>query len=168
MRKLIALFAGLVLFAGLAGFLAVSPPQGTDGCSNGQYIVMDATNKRYKCQSGTLIYRATALNVNQVTTDIGSFTNLPARYIVRRFSADNASATPTLSTIDLRTATAGGGTAIVSAMALSPLSATTMFADATLAVTTSAQTASTLTIRSVAAAGGAATVDFTLEVTPLN
>jgi hypothetical protein len=114
-----------------------------------------------------MILRAKSLDVNQTGADIGSFTNLPPRYIVRRLTFDNASATPTLSTVSLRTATGGGGTAIVSAQALSTLSATTTFVDSTLAVTTTAQTASTLTLRAVAAAGGAATVDATLEITPL-
>jgi len=141
--------------------------QASDTCSDGQSIVLDTANKRYKCISTPLIFRTKALNVNQTNTDIGSFAGLPARYIVRRFTVDNASATPTLSTIALRTATGGGGTAIVTAQALSTLSAATTFIDATLAVTTSAQTASTLTIRAVAAAGTTSTCDFTLEIVPL-
>lgn len=118
--------------------------------------------------SGTQILRAKSLNVNQVNTDIGSFTGLPSRYIVRRFTWENCSATPTLATVDLRTAAAGGGTAIVSAQALAALSASTTFLDSTLAVVATVQTASTLTIRGVAAAGGASTCDASLEITPLN
>lgn len=164
----------LVLYVAWGSWLATtSAPvsaQMSDTCSDGKVLVMDATNKRYKCVAGDLplIYRSKTLNVNQVTTDIGTFTSLPARYVVRRFTVDNCSATPTLSTVDLRTAAAGGGTAVVSAAALSSLSASTTLVDTTLAVTTSVQTASTLTIRSVAAAGGAATCDFTLTVDPLN
>lgn len=145
-------------------------PQMSDTCQDGQAIVIDVTNKRQKCLPANvpLVYRAKGLNINQVNTDVGSFSTLPARYIVRRLTFDNASATPTLSTVSLRTATGGGGTAIVSVQALSSLSASTTFLDSTLAVTATVQTASTLTIRAVTAAGTAATVDVTLEVVPLN
>ena len=139
-------------------------------CAEGTILAMDATNNRARCvtfAAPTQIFRATGLNVNQTNTDIGSFTNLPSRYIVRRLTVDNASATPTLSTVSLRTATGGAGTAIVNAQALSGLTAATTFLDSVLAVTTSVQTTSTLTIRAVAAAGAPATCDFTLEITPL-
>jgi hypothetical protein len=144
--------------------------QMTDTCADGKVLVMNLTNKRYKCMAASLplVYRATGLNVNQTNTDIGSYTTLPAKYIVRRFTVDNCSATPTSSTVSLRTAIGGGGTAIVNAAALATLTATTTFLDTSLAVTTATQSTATLTIRSVAAAGGAATCDFTLEITPLN
>lgn len=143
--------------------------QMSDTCSDGRVIVMDATNKRYKCVSADLplIYRAKGLNVNQTATDIGSFTNLPARYIVRRLYFENASTTPALSTVDLRTASGGGGTAIAAAVALSSLTTSSTLLDATLAVTSSVQTVPTLTLRAVAAAGTASTIDVTLEVVPL-
>lgn len=111
-----------------------------------------------------LLYRATALNVNQANTDIGTFTGLPTLYIVRRLTFNNASATPTLATVALRTAAAGAGTAIVTAQALSTLSAASTFVDSTLAVTTATQNSATLVLRAVAAAGVAATVDATLEI----
>jgi hypothetical protein len=157
-----------VCLVGVAVAYSVSP-QMTDTCADGKGVVMDVTNKRYKCMAPNvpLVYRLTTLNVNQTNTDVGTFSNLPSKYIVRRLTFDNASATPTLSTVSLRTATGGGGTAIVNAQALSSLSATTTFVDSTLAVTTTVQTASSLVVRAVAAAGGAATVDATLEITPL-
>lgn len=117
--------------------------------------------------SAPMLFRAPSLNINQTATDIGSFTGLPARYIVRRFTVENASAVPTLSTIDLRTATGGGGSAVVSAQAMSGLASSSAFLDATIAIAGTVQTASTLTIRSVAAAGAPCTADFTLEITPL-
>lgn len=114
-----------------------------------------------------LLYQLFGLNLNVgANTDIGTFTGLPARYIVRRLTFQNASATPTLSTVDLRTAAGGGGTAIVAAQALASLSTTVIVVDSTLAVS-SVQTASSLIVRAVAAAGVGATVDATLEITPL-
>lgn len=145
--------------------------QMSDSCSDGKLIVMDASNKRYKCLSASvpLVYRATGINLNAgANTDSGStFTNLPAKYIILHLFFDNASGTPTLSTIALRTASGGGGTAIVTAQALSSLSTTNITVDSVLAVTTT-QTASTLYLRNVAAVGSAMTVDATLEVLPLN
>ena len=148
-------------------------PQMTDTFSDGCVQVVDVTNKRERCMAGngmTIIYRAKGINLNAgANTDSGStFTGLPSRYIVRRLTFDNASGTPTLSTVALRTAASGGGTALVTAQALSTLNATTVLVDSTLAVTTSIQTASILYIRNVAAAGSAMTCDSTLEVTPLN
>lgn len=116
---------------------------------------------------GSLVFCLTGLNINQTATDIGTFTGLPAKYIVRRLTFDNASATPTLSTVSLRTAAAGGGTAIVNAQALVSLNGATVFLDSTLAVTANTQTASSLVLRAVAAAGLASTVDCTLEIEPL-
>ena len=114
-----------------------------------------------------LLYRVTSLNVNQTNTDVGTFTGLPAKYIVGALWFDNASATPTLSTISLRTAAGGGGNAIVNLQALSTLTSPTVLLSAVLAITNAIQTASTLVLRSVVAAGQAATVDATLLIYPL-
>ena len=127
-------------------------------------LALNTSTKLYVSAQTPQIYRLTGLNVNQANTDLGSFTGLPALYVVRRLTFNNASATPTLSTVDLRTAAAGAGTAIVSAQALASLTAAATLVDATLAVTTSTQTASSLVVRGVAAAGGAATVDATLVI----
>ncbi len=113
-----------------------------------------------------IVYRATGLNVNQTNTDIGSFTGLPSRYIVDALYFDNASATPTLSTVSLRTAAGGAGSAIVNAQALISLISSTTLLGATLAIQ-AVQTAPTLTLRAVVAAGGVATVDATLIIIPL-
>jgi len=141
--------------------------QASDTCSTGQYLVMDASGKRYKCQTGTLIYKATGVNLNSANTDVASIAGLPSSYIVRRVTVTNASTTPTLATYSLRTATGGGGVAIVSAQLLTALSATTKFVDSTLAITADIQTASTLTVRCIAANGSALTADFVIEITPL-
>jgi hypothetical protein len=155
----------------LLAFLMTVPavPQASDTCVNGQYLVVDLVNKRYKCQSGPLIYRAKAINLNAgANTDVATISGLPSRYIIRRASFENASATPTLATVALRTAAAGGGTAIVTAQVLSSLTTTTKFIDVTFAANADAQTAPTLTLRTVANAGSAITVDFTIVVDPLN
>ncbi len=112
-------------------------------------------------------YKITAINLNSALTDVGSFTGLPAKYRVMRLMGYDTSTSLTLATVDLRTATAGGGTAVVSAYALSGLSAATKFADATLAVTADYQTVGTLTLRNVTAQGGAATASFLLEIMDL-
>lgn len=164
-----ALLLSLAL-AGLAWVMFGAPSasaQLSDTCSSNHVLAIDTANKRYKCVSANLLFRAKTLNVNQANTDIATISGLPSRYVVRRMTWENCTATPTLATVDLRTAASGGGSAIVSASALATLSATTTYLDSTLAVTTTVQTSSTLTVRGVAAAGGAATCDTTIEVMPL-
>lgn len=163
-----------LLFIALAvlTLTALTRSQMSDACSDGQTVAVDVTNGRLRCvtaNASTLIYRVKGVNLNVgANTDSGStFTNLPSRYIVRRLTFENASGTPTLSTVALRTASGGGGTAIVTAQALSTLSASTTLVDSALAVTTTVQTSQTLYLRDVAAAGSAMTADAALEVEPL-
>lgn len=113
------------------------------------------------------VFRAMGVNLNAgVNTDVATITGLPARYIIRRIVFDNASGTPTLATISVRTASGGGGTAVVNAQALASLNASTAYLDATLAVAT-VLTASTLTLRNIAVAGSAMTVDVSVVIDPL-
>lgn len=161
----------LLSVALLLALWAIVHPQMSDTCSDGRVIVMDATNKRYKCVAADLplVYRAKAVNINAgANTDAVTVTGLPARYIVRRISFENASGTPTLATVGIFTGTGGTGTTVVTAQALSTLSATTISLDAALATTTTVLTSTSLTVRNIASAGGAMTVDITIEVTPLN
>ncbi len=109
----------------------------------------------------------TAITVNSANTDITTFANLPSKYRVLRLICYGASISLTTATVSLFTDAAAGGTAIVSGFALSPLTATTKFADATLAVTADYQTAATLYVRNVAAQGAAATCSFLLEYVEL-
>jgi hypothetical protein len=111
----------------------------------------------------------TGINLNSALTDVGTFT-IPAattKYRVVRLMGYDASVSLTLATVDLRTATGGGGTAIVNAGVLSALTAATAFSDVTLAVTAVYQTAATLTLRNVTAQGAAATASFLLELIDL-
>jgi hypothetical protein len=113
------------------------------------------------------VFRATGVNLNAgVNTDVATITGLPARYIVRRIIFENSSGTPTLATISVRTASGGGGTAVVNAQALASLNASTVYLDATLAVST-VLTASSLTLRNIAVAGSAMTVTCTVIIDPL-
>lgn len=112
--------------------------------------------------------RLTGLNVNSANTDVGTFLNMPSKYRVVRLTLYDASTSLTTATIDLRTTTGGGGTAIVSAFAPTALTAASKFADATLAVTADYQTAATLTFRNVAAQGATATVSALLEYMDLS
>ena len=109
----------------------------------------------------------TGVNLNSAVTDVGSFTGLPAKYRVMRLTGYDASTSLTLATVDLRTATAGGGTAVVSAGVLSALTGATKLVDAVLAVTTDYQTVATLTLRNVTAQGAAATASFCIEIMEL-
>lgn len=113
-------------------------------------------------------YFVTGVNLNSALTDVASFTGLPAKYRVMRLTGYDASISLTLATVDLRTAAAGGGTAIVSAAVVSALTAATKFVDVVLTVTADYQTASTLTLRNVTAQGGAATASFLLEIMELS
>lgn len=113
-------------------------------------------------------YVITGVNVNSAATDVGTFSNLPAKYRVVRLQPFDASISLTTATVDLRTATGGGGTAIVSAQALSPCTAATKFTDLTLAVTADYQTTGTLTVRNVTAQGSAATCSFLLQILDLS
>jgi hypothetical protein len=110
---------------------------------------------------------ATGKNVNNANTDINTFSGLPSKYRVVKLTAYDASIDLTTATVSLRTASGGGGTAIVNAQALSGCSATTKFADLTLAVTADYQTSSSLTLRNDTAQGAAATCSFCLEIVEL-
>ena len=108
----------------------------------------------------------TAVNLNSANTDVLTINGLPAKYILFRVYLYDASTSLTTATVDLRTASGGGGTALVSAFAPTALTTATNFIAATLASAASASynTASTLTVRCVAAQGGAATATFLLEI----
>jgi len=112
-------------------------------------------------------YRLTGMNVNQATTDLGSFTGLPASYLVRRLTALNGSISLTTATVDLRTAAGGAGVAIASAAALSAITAAGLTADLALAVTNGIQSVASLVLRNVTPQGAAATCDFILEIEDL-
>ncbi len=109
----------------------------------------------------------TGVSLNAATTDVGTFTGLPAKYRVSRLTGYDTSTSLTLATLDLRTAAAGAGTAVVAAFALAGLTAAAKFVDCTLAVTADYQTAATLYLRNVTPQGGAATASFLLEIQDL-
>jgi hypothetical protein len=108
----------------------------------------------------------TLVNVNSAATDVATFTGLPAKYMVLRVLVFEASVSLTLATIDLRTAAAGAGTAIVAAYALAPLTTTAVVTSATIVVG-SYQTVSSLFVRNVTAQGAAATCSVILEIMDL-
>lgn len=121
-------------------------------------------------QGGSRIrhYRLNALNLNQAATDLGSFTGLPSAYLVRRLTGLNATGSLALSTLDLRTAAAGAGSAIIAAAALAGFVDGTIAADVALTISNVKQTASALVARAVVSAGAAATIDLLLEVEDLS
>lgn len=109
-----------------------------------------------------------AQSVQTGATDIATIT-IPssatsgAGYLPLRFWAYSASTSLTLATVDLRTASGGGGSAIVSAQALIGLTGSTLAASLALALSTTIQTAGILTVRCVTGQGSAATCKFGLE-----
>lgn len=92
-----------------------------------------------------------------------------AAYVVRRLTIYGASANlgATTAAVDLRTAVAGGGSAIVAGAVLTGLTGSTIVVDPALAITT-VQTASTLYFRVVqGVAPVAGTISAVIEVQPL-
>lgn len=106
------------------------------------------------------------VNANSANTDVGSFVGLPAKYIIRGLTFYDKSGSIVLATFSLFTGAGGTGTALVSAFLVNALTAASAIVDATLAVgaTTAYQTAATLYLRNITAAGGAATVSCMLEI----
>lgn len=128
---------------------------------------LNTTSKLYESGgSPSVRFTLTGVNVNALNTDVGTFTGLPAKYIVRRVTVYDASGALTLAALDLRTTTGGGGIALITAFVLSAIAGITSYVDATLATaaTTVVQTAASLVVRCVIAQGSAATVSIDLDV----
>lgn len=115
-----------------------------------------------RATSRYLTFILTGLNLNLALTDIGTFAGLPTKYRVDRLTVYDASTNLTLATLDLRTAAAGAGSAVVAAYALAGLTAPTKMADATLAIASDYQTVTSLILRNVTAQGAPATVSALL------
>lgn len=118
----------------------------------------------------TLQYILTGVDVNSAGADVGTFTGLPAKYIIRKLTAFDASTGLTLAAIDLRTASGGGGTTLVNGFVLSALTGATSYVDCTLATAaaTTYQTGTSLFVRNTIAQGGAATISLCLEIEVLS
>lgn len=112
------------------------------------------------------IIAATNLNMNSANTDVYTFTGLPSKYRIVRFTAYDASISLTTATVGLFTGAGGTGTAIVSNAVMSALTGPTIINDRTLA-STARRTEATLYIRVGTAQGAAATCSFFLEIIPL-
>jgi hypothetical protein len=109
------------------------------------------------------IIAATGLNMNSAATDVFTFTGLPSKYRIVRFTAYDASISLTTATVGLFTGAGGTGTAIVSNASMSALTGPTIINDRTLA-STARRTESSLYIRVGTAQGAAATCSFYLEI----
>lgn len=101
------------------------------------------------------------LNVNQTNTDLVSLVLPSAKCIITRFECFAGTGTPALATIDLRPATAGAGTALQTAMALTNLTAAVTVVG--VLVASHYITTSLLVIRVATAAGLTATARFVIE-----
>jgi hypothetical protein len=126
---------------------------------------MIVTSPKFK---GIKVFLARDINVNSVA-DAFIFTGLPPKYIIRRLTLYGASTNLTTAAIELRTASAGGGTALVAPFSLAALTALAKFIDATLAAITGTdyRTENSLYLRNSTAQGSAATVSARLEVCEL-
>jgi hypothetical protein len=103
----------------------------------------------------------TLVNMNAATTDVGSFTSLPAKYRILRIMIFEASVNLTAATLEVRTGVGGAGSSIASAT-LSPLTVSTRFMDATISAV-DYLTGPTLTIRCLSPQGAPATVSMMME-----
>lgn len=141
----------------------------TDDGTNAFQVTGSASITSGVKQIRTLRFTTTGINVNSAATDVGTLSSLPAKWRFVKFTAYDASTSLTTATVDLRTATGGGGTALVSAAGMASCTAAAKFQDLTAAAVTGTdyQTATTLTIRNVTAQGSAATVSFQLEIIDL-
>lgn len=108
--------------------------------------------------------KAKTINLNSANTDAASWTGLPSRLKVVRFSVHNASTSLAASaaTLGLRDASGGGGNVIVTAAVMTTLSAGTKTVDMTIALG-DVIVAGALYARLVLAHGSAATADVYLE-----
>lgn len=111
-------------------------------------------------ESSNILGVLKGVNINNAGSD-NAITIPPAKYIVRRVVITNASTSLAVSpaTLGVFTGAGGTGTTVVTAVTLTALSSASKFVDMALAVTADTLTSSTLYIRNVLAAGGAATVD---------
>lgn len=128
---------------------------------SGQVPTATVPAQRYRTH-----YKIEGVSLNSAATDTGTFTGLPSKYRVLRLTIFDASISLTTATLDLRTAAAGAGTALVSAYAPSGCTSAAKTVDATLAAVagTDYQTSGTLYVRNVTAQGSAATASFLLEI----
>lgn len=123
--------------------------------------VNTAAGTCYGCGSGSgVLGKMASLNLNQTNTD-NALSIVAAKYLVRKVTVTNCSTTLGVSaaTVGVFTSTGGGGTTIVALGLLTTLTASSKYADMTLALTTDTLTASTIQVRNGVTHGSAATCD---------
>lgn len=127
--------------------------------TNNQVYVCVSTNT-WSTPSDSILGVAKSVNLNSVADT--AITISAAKYIVRRVTVTNCSATPVLAQIAVYSATGAGGTNIVAAVVLTSLAAPTTLVDLTIVPTTTAFTAATLYARNMVAQGSGLTCDVYL------
>jgi len=122
----------------------------------------------YTAGIGTLALKTGALSIAQATTDIASWSGLPASLRITKFTAFSPSGTLAVSaaTIGLFDASGGGGNGIAAAALLTALTTTTGITDLTLTLPNLIITTGNLFVRNVIA-GAAATCRFRVEYVDL-
>jgi len=110
---------------------------------------------------GILLGELIGANMNSTGDQQIVIFSAPAKYIIRRIVATNASISLTTAVGGIYTAVSKGGTAIVAnSQAYSTLSASTKFLDLTLASNTDYRTATSLYLSLTTPQGAAATADI--------
>ena len=110
---------------------------------------------------GILLGELIGANMNSTSDQQIVIFSAPAKYIIRRIVATNASISLTTAVGGIYTAVSKGGTAVVAnSQAYSTLSAGTKFLDLTLASNTDYRTATSLYLSLTTPQGAAATADI--------
>ena len=110
---------------------------------------------------GILLGELIGANMNSTDDQQIVIFSAPAKYIIRRIVATNASISLTTAVGGIYTAVSKGGTAVVAnSQAYSTLSASTKFLDLTLASNTDYRTATSLYLSLTTPQGAAATADI--------
>ena len=110
---------------------------------------------------GILLGELIGANMNSTGDQQIVIFSAPAKYIIRRIVATNASISLTTAVGGIYTAVSKGGTAVVAnSQAYSTLSASTKFLDLTLASNTDYRTATSLYLSLTTPQGAAATADI--------
>ena len=110
---------------------------------------------------GILLGELIGANMNSTGDQQIVIFSAPAKYIIRRIVATNASLSLTTAVGGIYTAVSKGGTAVVAnSQAYSTLSASTKFLDLTLASNTDYRTATSLYLSLTTPQGAAATADI--------
>lgn len=168
MRRLVLLLvccASLSLHAKTNGGAGTALPA---SCVTGSLYTHTTNNQVYVCvttntwstPSDNVLGVAKTVNLNAVADT--AITISATKYVVRRVTVTNCSASPVLAQMAVYTGTAASGTNIVAAVVLTSLTAPGTLVDLTVVPTTTAFTVATLYARNMVVQGSGLTCDVYL------